>query len=123
MTHTLLETKINNAPSSPGIYLFKNQEGKIIYIGKARNLKERLKYYLQPPPDIRRTNLIKEIADLDIIVTSSESDALILEDNLIKINKPKYNIRLKDDKKFPYLKITVNEEYPRIFPTRNLKED
>ncbi|MEO0134068.1 MAG: excinuclease ABC subunit UvrC [candidate division WOR-3 bacterium] len=123
MTNTPLESKINNAPAAPGVYLFKNQEGKIIYIGKARNLKERLKYYLQPQPDVRRANLIKEIADLDIIVTSSESDALILEDNLIKINKPKYNIRLKDDKKFPYLKITVNEEYPRIFPTRNLKED
>ncbi|MCX7836446.1 MAG: excinuclease ABC subunit UvrC, partial [candidate division WOR-3 bacterium] len=123
MINPLLEQKINNAPSSCGVYLFKNQEGKIIYIGKARNLKERLKYYLQPQPDIRRTNLIKEIADLDIILTSSESDALILEDNLIKINKPKYNIRLKDDKKFPYLKITINEEFPRIFPTRNLKED
>ncbi|MEO0097635.1 MAG: excinuclease ABC subunit UvrC [candidate division WOR-3 bacterium] len=123
MSNSLLETKINNAPSSSGVYLFKNREGKIIYIGKARNLKERLKYYLQPQPDIRRTNLIKEIFDLDIIITSSESDALILEDNLIKINKPKYNIRLKDDKKFPYLKITINEEYPRIFPTRNLKED
>ncbi len=123
MPNTSLEDKINNAPSSPGVYLFKNREGKIIYIGKARNLKERLKYYLQPQFDIRRTNLIKEIFELDIIVTSSESDALILEDNLIKIHKPKYNIRLKDDKKFPYLKITINEEYPRIFPTRNLKED
>lgn len=123
MSNTLLESKINNAPSSPGVYLFKNREGRIIYIGKARNLKERLKYYLQPQLDIRKTNLIKEINDLDIIITSSESDALILEDNLIKINKPKYNIRLKDDKKFPYLKITINEEYPRIFPTRNLKED
>uniref|UniRef100_A0A7V3ZU12 UvrABC system protein C n=1 Tax=candidate division WOR-3 bacterium TaxID=2052148 RepID=A0A7V3ZU12_UNCW3 len=115
--------KINNAPTACGVYLFKNKEGKIIYIGKARNLKERLKYYLSPQPDIRRNSLIREISDLDIIVTSSESDALILEDNLIKINKPKYNIRLKDDKKFPYLKITINEEFPRIFPTRNLKKD
>ena len=115
--------KINNAPTTCGVYLFKNKEGKIIYIGKARNLKERLKYYLSPQPDTRRNSLIREISDLDIIVTSSESDALILEDNLIKINKPKYNIRLKDDKKFPYLKITINEEFPRIFPTRNLKKD
>ncbi|MEO0086892.1 MAG: GIY-YIG nuclease family protein, partial [candidate division WOR-3 bacterium] len=75
MTNTPLESKINNAPAAPGVYLFKNQEGKIIYIGKARNLKERLKYYLQPQQDVRRANLIKEIADLDIIVTSSESDA------------------------------------------------
>jgi excinuclease ABC subunit C len=123
MLHESLINKINNAPTTCGVYLFKNKEGKIIYIGKARNLKERLKYYLSPQPDIRRNSLIREIADLDIIVTSSESDALILEDNLIKINKPKYNIRLKDDKKFPYLKITINEEYPRIFPTRNLKKD
>jgi excinuclease ABC subunit C len=123
MLHESLINKINNAPTTCGVYLFKNKEEKIIYIGKARNLKERLKYYLSPQPDIRRNSLIREIADLDIIVTSSESDALILEDNLIKINKPKYNIRLKDDKKFPYLKITINEEYPRIFPTRNLKKD
>ena len=123
MLHESLINKINNAPTTCGVYLFKNKEGEIIYIGKARNLKERLKYYLSPQPDIRRNSLIREIADLDIIVTSSESDALILEDNLIKINKPKYNIRLKDDKKFPYLKITINEEYPRIFPTRNLKKD
>jgi excinuclease ABC subunit C len=123
MLHESLINKITNAPTTCGVYLFKNKEGKIIYIGKARNLKERLKYYLSPQPDIRRNSLIREIADLDIIVTSSESDALILEDNLIKINKPKYNIRLKDDKKFPYLKITINEEYPRIFPTRNLKKD
>lgn len=123
MKNENLLNKITNAPSSSGVYLFKNKEGKIIYIGKARDLKERLKYYLQPPPDIRRSSLIKEISDLSLIVTSQESDALILEDNLIKINKPKYNVRLKDDKKFPYLKITINEEFPKIFPTRNLKKD
>ncbi len=119
----MLKDKIAEAPERPGVYLLKDNKGKIVYVGKARNLKERLRAYTTTQEDPRKTSLINRATDLDFIVTNSEVEALIIEENLIKINKPKYNVRLKDDKKFPYLKITVREKYPRIFPTRNLKQD
>ncbi len=114
--------KLSQAPSAPGVYIFKNQKNKPLYIGKAGDLKNRLSSYLKNPD--RRINLIlANSADIDIIITNSDTEALTLEESLIKLHKPKYNIRLKDDKKFPYLKITIQEEYPRIFFTRNLKQD
>jgi len=119
----MLKDKIEKAPERPGVYLLKDKKGKIVYIGKARNLKDRLRAYTTTQEDPRKTSLINRATDLDFIVTNSEVEALILEENLIKINKPKFNVRLKDDKKFPYLKITVQEKYPRIFPTRNLRSD
>lgn len=119
----MLKDKIEKAPNRPGVYLLKDKKGKIVYIGKARNLKDRLHAYTTTQEDPRKTSLINRATDLDFIVTNSEVEALILEENLIKINKPKFNVRLKDDKKFPYLKITVQEKYPRIFPTRNLRKD
>lgn len=119
----MLKDKILEAPARPGVYLLKDKKGKIVYVGKARNLKDRLRAYTTTQEDLRRASLINRATDLDFIVTNSEAEALILEENLIKINKPKFNVRLKDDKKFPYLKITVKEKYPRIFPTRNLKPD
>ncbi|MEO0117414.1 MAG: GIY-YIG nuclease family protein, partial [candidate division WOR-3 bacterium] len=118
-----LAEKIKEAPTQPGVYIFKDKQGKAIYIGKARNLRERLKSYLSPPLSPRMETIQRKAYDLDFIVTDSEVSALVLEDNLIKINKPRYNVRLKDDKKFPYLKITIKEQYPRIYPTRNLKPD
>jgi excinuclease ABC subunit C len=118
-----LTEKIRQAPGQPGVYIFKDSKGKAIYIGKARNLRERLKSYLSPPYSPRTEMIRKKAKDLDFIITDSEVSALVLEDNLIKINKPRYNVRLKDDKKFPYLKITIKDNYPRIYPTRNLKPD
>ncbi|MGQ9664714.1 MAG: excinuclease ABC subunit UvrC [bacterium] len=117
-----IEHKIKAATDAPGVYIFRNQENKPIYIGKAANLRNRLSSYLSNP-DPRIRSIIKSTCDLDIIVTNSDTEALTLEESLIKLHKPKYNIRLKDDKKFPYLKITIQEQYPRIFFTRNLKND
>ncbi|MCS7258938.1 MAG: excinuclease ABC subunit UvrC [candidate division WOR-3 bacterium] len=115
--------QLSAVPATPGVYLLKDKRGKIIYIGKSANLKERLRSYTQEGTYPSRNALVRSVTDFDFIETESEVQALILEDNLIKLNKPKFNIRLKDDKKFPYLKITINESYPRIFPTRNLKND
>lgn len=119
----MLKDKILEAPERPGVYLLKDKRGKIAYVGKARNLRDRLRAYTTTKEDPRIAALIARATDLDYIVTNSEVEALVLEENLIKINKPKYNVRLKDDKKFPYLKITVQEKFPRIFPTRNLRKD
>jgi excinuclease ABC subunit C len=111
-----LKKKIDQAPLFPGVYLFKNQRNRIIYIGKASNLKNRLTSYLN-------STLTTQATDVDTIVTNSDVEALTLEESLIKMHKPKYNIRLKDDKKFPYLKVTTQETFPRILFTRDLKED
>ena len=117
-----LKDKISSAPQAPGVYLFKNDKNRIIYIGKAANLKSRLSSYLSRE-DNRNRILMSHTVDIDIIITNSDCEALTLEESLIKLNKPKYNVRLKDDKKFPYLKITVHEEFPRIVFTRNIKPD
>jgi len=117
-----LKTKISQTPQSPGVYLFKNNKNKVIYIGKASNLKYRLSSYLSKD-EYRGKILMSNAVDVDIIITNSDVEALTLEESLIKLHKPRYNIRLKDDKKFPYLKITIQEDFPRIFFTRNLKPD
>ncbi|TET62222.1 MAG: excinuclease ABC subunit UvrC [Candidatus Stahlbacteria bacterium] len=117
-----LKNKIKTAPQAPGVYLFKNDKNKTIYIGKAANLKNRLSSYLSRE-DNRNRILMSHTVDIDIIITNSDVEALTLEESLIKLNKPRYNVRLKDDKKFPYLKITVHEEFPRIVFTRNIKPD
>uniref|UniRef100_A0A7V3UZE2 UvrABC system protein C n=1 Tax=candidate division WOR-3 bacterium TaxID=2052148 RepID=A0A7V3UZE2_UNCW3 len=121
--HSDLSEKIASAPAEPGVYLLRDRQGKIIYIGKARSLRERLRAYTQPQTDPRLAALVCRIADLETIVTRSEQEALLLEESLIKIKKPRYNVRLRDDKKYPYLKITVQETFPRIFITRNIKPD
>jgi len=115
--------KVGQAPKDPGVYMLKDGKGRIVYVGKARNLHERLKSYTQPKSDPRLLALVKRAKDLETIVTRSEVEALVLEENLIKIKKPRYNVRLRDDKKFPYLKVTVQELFPRIYPTRNIKPD
>lgn len=111
-----LKEKIAQSPLLPGVYLFKNHRNKIIYIGKASNLKNRLTSYLN-------SFFMDQAVDVDMIVTNSDVEALTLEESLIKMHKPKYNIRLKDDKKFPYLRITTNEDFPRILFTRDLTDD
>ncbi len=117
-----LEEKISRVPEAPGVYIFLNQKNKPIYIGKAGNLKNRLYSYLNREEG-KNTIIIQHAVDLDIILTNSDTQALTLEESLIKLHKPKYNVRLKDDKKFPYLKITIFEPFPRIFFTRDLKAD
>lgn len=119
-----LEIKIQNLPQSPGVYQFKDATGKVIYVGKAKNLKNRVKsYFVKSQPSNPKINaLVSKIHDIEIIVTSSEVEALILEANLIKKLKPKYNVSLKDDKSYPYIVVT-NEPFPRVYSTRRVKLD
>jgi excinuclease ABC subunit C len=121
---TGLEEKLSNLPKQPGIYQFKNAEGKIIYVGKAKILRNRVKQYFQniKSLDAKTQTLVSKISDLEIIVTDSEMEALILEATLIKKYKPRYNVFLRDDKSFPYIVIT-NEPFPRIFVTRRIVHD
>lgn len=119
-----LELKLANLPELPGCYLYKNDEGRIIYIGKAKSLRKRVRSYFQKThSDPKTEQLVTQIVDVDILVTNSEIDALILESNLIKEHKPHYNIDLKDDKRFPYIKITTGELYPRLFVVRRMADD
>ncbi|MEO0023162.1 MAG: GIY-YIG nuclease family protein, partial [candidate division WOR-3 bacterium] len=114
-----LIAQVQAAPAEPGVYLLKDHSGKILYIGKARSLRDRLRAYLQPQSDPRLAALVARVQTVETIITRSEAEALLLEESLIKIKKPRYNVRLRDDKKYPYLKITVQEPFPRIFITRN----
>ena len=119
-----LQTKLNNLPTSPGVYLMKNDQGEIIYVGKAVNLRNRVRsYFRELKPDQAKTKaLVKHIVDLEYILADNELEALVLECNLIKKYRPKYNINLKDDKTYPYLKIT-NEPYPQVIVTRKVDKD
>ncbi len=125
MTSNLILEQINQLPVSPGVYLLKDAEGNILYIGKAANLHHRVRSYFgtgqKLPPKLKR--MVTRVNDFDFLVTSSEQEALILELNLIKRHRPHYNVRLKDDKTFPYLKIDPNEDWPRVHITRRLEQD
>lgn len=120
----MLQDKLDNLPVRPGVYQFKDKTGKIIYVGKAKVLRNRVRSYFQEarPLDPKTFRLVARVADLEVIVTDSEMEALILEMNLIKEYKPRYNVNLKDDKSFPYIRVT-NELFPRIFPTRRIIKD
>jgi excinuclease ABC subunit C len=120
--NTAMKKKLRILPDLPGCYLMKDFNGTIIYIGKAKVLKNRVRSYFVGSHDGKTQQLINEIADFDYIITSSNTEALILEMNLIKQNNPKFNIMLKDDKTYPYLKIT-DERHPRLIITRNVKND
>ena len=118
-----LKSKLENLPDNPGVYQFFNDKGKHLYIGKAKNLKNRVRtYFLPDHPSVRIGIMVKKIHDIQLIVTDSELEALVLENNLIKQYKPRYNVLLKDDKSFPFIKVT-NEDFPRIYATRNLIKD
>ena len=117
-----IQNKLAILPEEPGCYLMKDRQGTIIYVGKAKILKNRVRSYFTGTHDGKTQLLVSEIDDFEYIVTSSDLEALILELNLIKLHDPKYNIMLKDDKSYPYIKIT-NEEYPRIITTRKVKKD
>jgi excinuclease ABC subunit C len=120
----ILQQKLDNLPKSSGVYQFKNKDGKIIYIGKAKSLRSRVHSYFQKrgSGDPKTDVLVAKIADLELVVTDSDVEALLLENNLIKEHTPRYNVRLKDDKSYPYIVVT-NEPYPRIFPTRQVRRD
>ena len=125
MAASYITEQLRGLPTSPGVYLFKDAEGNIIYVGKAANLRHRVGSYFgagqKLTPKLKR--MASKVDDLDYFVTTSEQEALILELNLIKRHHPRYNVRLKDDKTFPYLKIDLNEEWPRVHITRRLEED
>lgn len=118
-----LKEKLRDLPSKPGIYQYKDKNGTIIYVGKAKNLKNRVKsYFSTKKHNAKTTALVEKIYDLELIITDNEIEALVLENNLIKNLKPRYNINLKDDKSFPYIKIT-NEPFPQIYYTRDILRD
>jgi excinuclease ABC subunit C len=120
-----LDEKLQNLPAQPGCYLHKNAKGQIIYIGKAKSLRNRVRQYFQSSRgmDAKTQELVARITDFEFIVTDTEVEALVLESNLIKQHKPRYNVMLKDDKSYPHLKVTVNEELPRVFKTRQIEKD
>src|SRR5438270_1511066 len=116
--------KIRTLPTSPGVYIYKNAEGEVIYVGKAKSLRGRVRsYFLEANlADAKTGSLMREAADVDYIVVDNEAEAMALENNLIKQNKPRFNILLRDDKTYPYIKLT-SERFPRVYVTRRLKKD
>src|SRR6266571_7491996 len=120
-----LAQKAANLPTDAGVYLFKDVLGNILYVGKANSLRNRVRsYFLESRwSDAKTGSLVREIADLDYIVVDNEGEALALENNLIKQHQPKYNILLRDDKTYPYIKLTIQEPYPRAIITRRVRKD
>ena len=125
MTDSLILEQLKKLPASPGVYIMRDAEGNILYVGKAANLRHRVRSYFgaeqKLTPKLRR--MVSRLNDLDFFITGSEQEALILECTLIKQHHPRYNVRLKDDKTFPYLKISINEDWPKVYFTRRLEED
>ncbi|HEX7961228.1 MAG TPA: excinuclease ABC subunit UvrC [Terriglobales bacterium] len=120
-----LQEKIRTLPTEPGVYLYKNAEGEVIYVGKAKSLRSRVRSYLleASQSDAKTGSLMREAVDVEYIVVANEHEALALENNLIKAKKPRFNILLRDDKTYPYIKLTLGERFPRVFVTRRLKKD
>ena len=117
-----ITSRLESLPADPGVYLMKDAAGGVIYVGKAASLKKRVSsYFSRADHDIKTAVLVKSIADIDCIITSTEIEALILENNLIKKHKPRFNIRLKDDKRYPYIAVTLGEDYPRVIFTRRMR--
>jgi excinuclease ABC subunit C len=119
-----LREKVDSLPNRPGVYFFKDRQGEIIYVGKAKNLRRRVASYFRPAGrDIKKSILLSRLRDLDYQLTASYLDALILEDRLIKKHQPRYNFALRDDKAYPFLKLTVNETWPRLVLARRKEAD
>jgi excinuclease ABC subunit C len=120
-----LSAKIRTLPTSAGVYLYKNAEGEVIYVGKAKNLRSRVSSYFHEGrvADAKTGTLVREAVEVDYIVVDNEKEALALENNLIKQRKPRFNILLRDDKTYPYVKLTLAEKYPRVYVTRRLRKD
>src|SRR5438105_1004526 len=120
-----LHAKIRSLPTSPGVYLYKNAEGNVIYVGKAKNLRSRVASYFHEGRivDAKTGTLVREAVDVDYIVVANNKEALALENHLIKQKKPRFNILLRDDKTYPYVKLTLGERFPRVYVTRRLRKD
>src|SRR2546423_949556 len=120
-----LQQKIRSIPASPGVYLYKNAEGEVIYVGKAKSLRHRVSSYFHEGrvADAKTGTLLREAVDVDYIVVANNKEALALENHLIKQKKPRFNILLRDDKTYPYVKLTLGERFPRVYVTRRLKKD
>src|SRR5580704_13149063 len=120
-----LREKVSNLPAEPGVYLFRDAAGTVLYVGKARSLRSRVRSYFLESRwiDAKTGSLVREIADLETIVVANEREALALENNLIKQYHPKFNVLLRDDKTYPYIKLTAAEKYPRVYFTRRIKKD
>ena len=125
MTNNLIAEQLKQLPTSPGVYLLKDATGNILYVGKAANLHHRVRSYFGAGQklSLKLQRMVARVNELDFFITSSEQEALILECNLIKRHRPRYNVRLKDDKTFPYLKIDLNDDWPRVHITRRLEEN
>ena len=125
MTSNLISKQLKQLPTSPGIYLMRDAEGNILYIGKAANLRNRVRSYFGAGKKLssKLERMVARVNNLDFFIASSEQEALILELNLIKRHHPRYNVRLKDDKTFPYLKIDTSQDWPGVYITRRLEED
>jgi len=123
--HGWLKEQLKTLPAKPGIYLFKDKAGKVLYVGKAASLRNRVRSYFGATYnyDSKLHNMMPAVQALDFIVTDSEQEALILENNLIKKHRPRFNVRLRDDKSYPYIKVSLNEEWPRVFLTRRFEDD
>src|SRR3990172_8257320 len=121
----ITEERLKNLPQSPGVYLMKGIKGEVLYIGKAKNIRSRVRSYFRDTSDTRYTIkfLASKVSDIEYLITTNEKEALILEDTLLKKYKPRYNIRLKDDKTYVSIKITLSEKYPRILITRQIKKE
>src|SRR5947199_3318138 len=115
-----LESKLKALPAQPGVYLFRDERGDVLYVGKAKTLRPRVRSYFQKTPDSRAQIQIlpQRVASIEVIVTGSEVEALHLEQNLVKRHRPPFNVRLRDDKSFPYIAVTVADDYPRVLFTR-----
>src|SRR5215467_13621409 len=120
-----LQAKIRTIPAAPGVYLYKNAEDQVIYVGKAKNLRNRVSSYFHQgrSEDAKTGTLVREALDVDYIVVANNKEALALENNLIKQKQPRFNILLRDDKTYPYVKLTLAERYPRVYVTRRLRKD
>jgi excinuclease ABC subunit C len=125
MTTEPLRTKLQHLPDRPGVYLMRDAEGEILYVGKAKSLRSRVRSYfaVSHHGSLKTRELVRRVADVETIVVSTEAEALILENNLIKENRPRFNINLRDDKTYPYIKVTLQEAFPRIIVTRRLQKD
>src|SRR4029450_2712106 len=123
--NSTLETKLAGIPPGPGVYLYKDADGAPIYVGKARSLRSRVRSYFQDSRDLdpRLYQMLQSTADADFVVPHTEGEALALENNLIKQHKPRYNILLRDDKTYPYIRLTINEAFPRAMITRRVRKD
>ena len=120
-----LHEKIRTLPTRPGVYLYKNADGEVIYVGKAKNLRSRVRSYLleAAQANAKTGSLMRDAVDVDYILVDNEHEALALENNLIKQRKPRFNILLRDDKTYPYVKLTLGDRWPKVFVTRRLRRD